>query len=347
MKQYCIAVIIALHLFSCEKEKQNTPPEPSGLYIVSEGNFNFGNAEVSYYNAQKSEVTNGLFFDRNGFQLGDVAQSMYVQDSTGFIVVNNSSKIEVVRLPSLQWLRTITLPNSSPRYFLPINDSIAYVTELYAKKIWIINYTTGLAVGSITTNGWTEKIYKNGNQVFVQQKKNALLPGSTGTILKINTLNHASQSTNLFGARDVLDMTMNNTGNLWVSVNEDTASQSKAAIYSYDSNLQLKKSFEFSVFGQKASMMSYNTQTDELYYVNQQVFKLPSSATQLPSAQVINTSGKNIYAMYVHSSTGDIYLSDAMDFVQPSQISRYQANGDFIHSFTAGVISGNFVFYEP
>ncbi|MBL7779237.1 MAG: hypothetical protein JNK66_13235 [Chitinophagales bacterium] len=347
MKQVYIVIISILTFSSCEKEKKVAPNALSGLYIINEGNFNFGNAEVSYYNPQKSEVTNGLFFARNGFQLGDVAQSMYVQDSTGFIVVNNSSKIEVVRMPSLQWLRTITLPNSSPRYFLPINDSLAYVSELYAKKIWVVNYLNGTVTGSIVTTGWTEKMYKSGNWVFVQQKKNALLPGSYGTILKINTSNHTLQNANLFNGRDVLDLVIDKAGDLWVGVNEDTASQVKAAIYCYDTNLQLKKQFDFAAYGQKASIMSYNTQTDELYYVNQQVYKLPSSATQLPSAHVISTAGKNIYAMYVHSASGDIYLSDALDFVQPAQISRYHANGDFIHSFTAGVISGNFIFYEP
>lgn len=347
MKQVYIVIIVTLFFFSCEKEKKSAPITPSGLFIINEGNFNFGNAEVSYYNPQKNEATNGLFFARNGFQLGDVAQSMYVQDSTGFIVVNNSSKIEVVRMPSLQWLRTITLPGSSPRYFLPINDSVAYVSELYAKKIWVVNYLNGTVTGSIVTTGWTEKMYKSGNLVFVQQKKNALLPGSYGTILKINTSNHSLQNANLFNGRDVLDLVMDKAGDLWVSVNEDTSLSMKATIYCCDGNLQQKKQFNFNVYGQKASVMCYNEQADMLYYCNKNVYKFPASDIELPINSLINTSGKNIYAMHVHSTTGDIYLSDALDFVQPSQISRYHANGDFIHSFTAGVISGNFVFYEP
>src|SRR5208283_4147750 len=88
-----------------------------GVYVINQGNFGFGNGEVSFYNPANNQVANNLFDSVNGFHPGDVLQSMYILDSLGFIVVNNSQRILEVKIPSFKWVRTITMPNSSPRYF--------------------------------------------------------------------------------------------------------------------------------------------------------------------------------------------------------------------------------------
>src|SRR5580704_3608000 len=98
MKKVSIILSIAILLFGgCKKPNKNSGTVASkGVYITNEGNFTDGNAEISFYDPATEETTNNLFQTANGYKLGDVAQSMYIQDSTGFIVVNNSQKIVVV-----------------------------------------------------------------------------------------------------------------------------------------------------------------------------------------------------------------------------------------------------------
>lgn len=65
----------------------------TGLFVCNEGNFQYSNGTLSYYNPETNEVRNEVFFRANGFRLGDVVQSMTMHDNKGWIVVNNSHVI--------------------------------------------------------------------------------------------------------------------------------------------------------------------------------------------------------------------------------------------------------------
>ncbi len=344
MNRNYIWLFLFVFISSCHKEQDPVLPTAKGVYIINEGLFNFGQAEVSFYNPADNAVSNNLFKSSNGYSLGDVGQSMFIQDSTGYIVVNNSAKVEVVRLPSFQRIRTISIAGSSPRSFYPVNDSIAYVTELYAKKIWVINYLTGNLVTSIAAEGWTENIVKAGNDIFVQQKINDLVSGSYATLLKVNPTTHTAQHTTTFGGRDVNGIAKDKLDRIWVAVDEDTALGLYAGFYCYDRNLAEQKSFFYSSYNHHPGNLCIDAAGENLFFSDKDVFTFSINSSQLPQVSFINATGKNIYCMGVDPATDDVYISDALDYVQPSAIYRYNKSAGLVHSFTAGVIAGNFAF---
>ena len=90
-------LFMAVAMASCMKWDYVDPEEiktgGQGLFIINEGNFQYGNASLCYYDPDTKEVQTEVFLRANGFKLGDVAQSMTVRDGRGWIVVNNSHVI--------------------------------------------------------------------------------------------------------------------------------------------------------------------------------------------------------------------------------------------------------------
>ena len=339
----CLACFLVA---SCKKDKQAELPVKTGVYIINEGNFNFGTADVSVYDAETNTIINDVFTAANNYPLGDVAQSMYAKDSTGYIVVNNSAKIEVVRLPSFKGIKTISIPGSSPRCFLPVNDSIAYVSELYAKKIWVVNYQTGNVVTTIPTTGWTERMLRLNNYVVVQQRTADNLPNSENRLLRINVSNHTLNDSYDFSKQDVTGLDADAQGRVWVSIDEDSTTNKKSALVCFDQSFTPVKTLAHTSFGHHFSQVSIYTATGKIVYADGDVLTANVSDASLGNQVLIPKGSRNIYAIGLNPKNGDVYVSDALDFVQRSRVYRYDSNGNEIHSFTAGIISGNFTFNE-
>ena len=92
---FLLSIIIILS--GCSKDN----PDPTingnyenGYFITNEGNFGSANGSISYVDEYGS-ATNDVFLSNNSFPLGDVVQSMSIINKNAYIVVNNSSKIEV------------------------------------------------------------------------------------------------------------------------------------------------------------------------------------------------------------------------------------------------------------
>ncbi|MFN8286233.1 MAG: hypothetical protein U0V74_05740 [Chitinophagales bacterium] len=331
-------------LQACKPDKAPVPDSQASVYIINEGNFNFGTAEISAYDPDKKTITNSLFSAANGYSLGDVAQSMCVKDSLAFIVVNNSAKIEVVRLSDFKKLRTISISGSSPRYFLPVDESLAYVTDLYAGKVYVVNYQSGAVVKEITeANPWTEHLVKLGDYVFVEERNYTTNNATICSLIKLDAATNTYLQRFTLNGANLNGLVTDKQQHFWVAIEQDSAHNKPSALVCLNQNLSEVKRIEFAM-GHHPSNLCINGAGDELYFFDNGVYRVSIDDVAAPATAFVNREGRNFYALAVNPVNEEVYVSDALDYVQSSIIFRYDSNGQLLDNFHAGVISGNFCF---
>ena len=139
----------------------------SGLFITNEGNFQYGNASLSFYDPATRTIENEVFYRANGMKLGDVAQSMIVHNGVGWVVVNNSHVVFAIDLNTFREVGRIT-NLTSPRYMHFVSDEKAYITQIWDNRITVVNPRTYQITGYIdcpemtTETGSTEQMVQWG-----------------------------------------------------------------------------------------------------------------------------------------------------------------------------------------
>lgn len=322
---------------SNEKAKEESPVSGNGVYIINEGNFNYGNSSVSRFDPESGKTQQDQFQEVNSRALGDVAQSMTINNDKGYIVVNNSAKIEVVDLKSLSAIATINGFNS-PRYMEVVSSEKAYVTDLYADKVYVVNLSTNKISGEIPVPGWTEKILQFDDKVFVCgtendkiyeiDVKNDVLTDSIGVGVEPNSL--------------VLDK----NNNIWVlssgGINE---AYPKLELLNPKTG-KIEKTFTFSSKNMSPGNLIINDNRDEIFFLNDDVYKMNIQSNSLPGTPFIPSSSALFYSLGGDFNRDELYVSDAVDYVQQGMLYRYNSSGLPIDTIKTGIIPGEIIPYE-
>jgi hypothetical protein len=104
------------------------------------------------------------------------------------------------------------------------------------------------------------------------------------------------------------------------------------------------KSISFPL-GSHPTRLQINSTGDTLLFIDKHVYKMAINATQLPSDVFINGNGKNFYALGTDPTNGNVWVGDAIDFVQSGRVYEYTASGVYKTEYVCGIIPGGFVFY--
>ena len=310
-----------------------------GVFVVNEGNFMYGNATLSFYDTLKKEFKNDLFYRVNGLPLGDVAESMTIHQSIGYVVVNNSGKIYEMDTNTGKYTGKIT-GLTSPRYLHFVNSQKAYITDLYASKITIVNPVTNQITGSISCplHPSTEEMVQVGKLLFVT------CWSGDKTVLIINTDTDQIVGEISTGVQPC-GIVSDKFGKIWVLCQSlpGNASANPAVLQCIDPvTWKIEKTLSF-IAGAKPVKLTIDGMGENLFYLlGNEVRKMAVSSDQLPNQPFLTTHSKLLYGLGIDPVNGDIYVSDALDYQQPGIISRFSATGTLIGTFKAGIIPGSF-----
>lgn len=342
INRYIIFFVLLFLFLSCRKDKPEAVNQTfsstavnNTVLVVNEGNFMFSNAALSLINLETDEVIEDVYKSVNNQNLGDVLQSVFEKNKFYYLIVNNSSKIEIIDKITFKSKATITGLNS-PRYMFSVSNSKAYVSDLYEKAIHIIDLNTLTKTGSISVNAWTEQMSYLYGKVFVTAPNREYL-------YVINAENDLLIDSILL-QKNCYSILQDKESNIWVLSSGDSGNNQSAKLYKINPvNFQIINSYEFGANDTPGSL-KINGSLDTLYFLNKGVWALPINQPLSNAQKLISLQNSNYYGLGIHPQSGEIFVADALDYVQKGNILRYTPKGELIKSYKVGIIPSDFVF---
>jgi YVTN family beta-propeller protein len=341
MKKLLIPVLLLSIAVSCTKIS-NPPPTDSystgnGVFILNEGNFMGGNGSLSFYSYDSAEISNDLFYKKNGRPLGDVPNSLEILGDKLYIVVNNSGKIEVINISTFESVSTINGLNS-PRNISFINNEKAYVTSIYSDSLTILNLTDNKISGYINIRRSSEAIVVSGEKAFVANWMGG------NEVMVINTGNNKLVDSIKVGIEPE-SMVMDENGTLWVLCNGGWKRDNFAELVGINSiTNKVEKRLVFPSKTESPSCLTINGDGETLYFLENGVRKMSIYDSVVPSVVYIAESGHYFYKLGVNPVNNDIFVTDALDYQKRGYVIYYKKDGTLVSTQIADIIPGMMAF---
>ncbi|MEO5976348.1 MAG: YncE family protein [Chryseolinea sp.] len=339
-----LVICVILIATSCSEDPDPVKPGSDGFYVVNEGGFGNGNSSISFFDRSTGQVTNDIFKAANGRDLGDQAQSMTVFEYKGYIVVQNSGKIEVINADDQKSIATIVKGIQSPRYFIGVSPSKAYVSDWsndgVSGRIKIINLTSNTVTDSIDIGKGPDRMIKVGNLVYV---------ANSGGYDKDNTVKVIDSNTNQVTATITVGdnpsgLQVDGSGNIWVgsagatAYNDDytidEANSTKGSLSKITS--ENTEAMRLTVGGLgSVSSLSVSPDGNSLYYnYNDAVYSMKTSDTALPTTPF---KAKKYYGLSVSPFDGSVIGCISPNFGSAGSIDIMDNTGAIQNTYAVGI----------
>lgn len=325
-----------------------------GLFISNEGNFTYGNASLSYYDITHSALvtnedgSNDIFYSANGIPLGDVAQSAIVRGNTVYVIINNSGVIFAIDRRTAKIIGTIR-GLTSPRYMHFLSDTKAYVTDLYARAITIVNPESCQITGRIdVNNGYgrqhpTEQMVQYKNFVFTNcwSYDNKILVIDSDTDSVVDSIEVGIQPTSLVIDKYDKIWTITDGG-----YKGSPYGHEEPCLYRIDAETrQIEKRIVFDL-NDAPSEVCLNGTRDTLYFINEAVWRMDVRADAVPREPFLKYNNTIYYGLTVDPKTSEVYVADAIDYVQNGVVYRFSPQAVPLDTLRVDITPGAFCFAE-
>jgi len=324
----------------------------NGIFVCNEGNFMYGNSSLTHYDPETGEVLNDVFFSANALPLGDVAQSMIIRDSLGYVVVNNSGRIYVFNTSTFELEGKIT-GLTSPRYMHFISDTKAYVSDLYARSIAVVNPLSRELIGSIPVSNGRSEFYQHATEQMLQYDKyvytncwsfdNKVLVIDSETDRVVDSIEVLKQPNSMVLDRHHALWVLCDGGTEGSPYGSEAGGLMRIGAGAEDAELVHRFSLQ-----DTPTELTINGTRDTLYFLNRHVYRYvpddPDGPELLIESPYEASMGAGFYGLAVDPLSSELYVADAIDFVQRGMCYRYSSRGIAQDTFRTGIAPGGFCF---
>ncbi|MCG8581050.1 MAG: hypothetical protein MI866_14110 [Bacteroidales bacterium] len=305
--------LVAIMFSSCSSDDDPTPDYPSlkGDFIVCQGGFQKNNGTVGLFSDAVTE--NDIYNSVNNSKLGDIVQDFEIVDTLGFIVVNNSQKVELVRMRDFKSVETIDDAKLTyPRYVAQATENTVYITNGSMEgEVLIYDFKKFEIVGEIKVGVGPEMMAKVGDKMYVANsggygidKTVSVIDIKENKVIKTITVDEGSVTLKADNDDNVWVYSKGSHGGTWV--------WSAAKLYKIDSDTdEIEKTFELpGTIGTYGSNLFAISNKGDLYYMTDAIYKMSIDDTELPSEKWLD---EVYFGIDVNPETGEVYCFDSIN----------------------------------
>lgn len=329
IKLSTLCFVILLGFTSCDSDDQD-PVMPKGDYengyfVVNEGNFGTPNGSVTFIDDNLLQENNEIFQSVNSTTLGDVVQYITFEDDYGFIVVNNSNKIEVVNRYTFESVATITENLQLPRYAVVENGKL-YVTNSGTNSVEVFDANTFAYISSIDIDKTVEEIVEENDLLYVMNasfgfgNEITVINTQSDTVVKTITV---GDGLNSIEVEDDILYALHSVGITKVN----TATNEVIGEVPFEDGLLMASKLE--------------VDDNYIYFLSgSKIFKYNKDVTSLANTELVDTQVEDAswYIGYGFNVIDNkLFYTDVKGFSENSEVKVYDLNGDLLTTFNAGI----------
>lgn len=340
----------------------NASAKPSGIYLVNQGNQGSNKARLDFLNFHNGFYIRDVFTEYNPEVvkgLGDTGNDVQVYKGKVFVVVNGSHKVEIMDAYSMKRLAQVDVPNCR---FIAFDGNHAYVTSYVAKDkeslktqkgaLYCIDLDTYKVTGQVTVGYQPEQLVIMDGKAYVANS-GGYVAGYDDTVSVVD-LKSLKVEYDIKVAINLGLMLVDAEGTIWVS------SQGNFSDVSSTLNYLVKKGDKYELGGSVNVPVSSMALAGDKIYVIGSTYTPPAWALTT-TYNIVNAKTRKLesgsfitdgtesdiataFTVTVNPGNGDIYVTDAKDYVSSGTLHCYTGSGKHKWSVRTGDIPARIAF---
>ncbi|MBR5332562.1 MAG: YncE family protein [Muribaculaceae bacterium] len=332
-----------------------------GFYLINEGNMGSNKATLDYFDETSGIYHKNIYAERNPHvvkELGDVGNDVEIYGSKLYAVINCSHKVEVMNVNDATSITKIDIPNC--RYAIG-HGGYVYVSSYVSPvqddpkaplgAIFKIDTVSMKVVDRVDVGYQPEEMAISNGKIYIANSGGYRAPDYDRTVSVIDL--------RLFEVIKDIDVAINlhrvkrdEKGMIYVSSRGDNASI-PSALYVIDPTIDRVIAevdvpiSDMWIHGDSAYIYS-SARNDVMHTTTVSYSILNLNTLRIVDDKIIKDGTdadiRMPHGIAVHPITGEIYITDARNYVTSGRIHCYSPNGELKWSQSTGEIPSQFAF---